>query len=195
MIEILQVIPETLRDQAGKIYYDAFQRKLQPLVGQPLKTSRVLTAGLNLNLAIGVVVDGRLCGLAGLHNQAGIFSRVTLPDSLRELGLARGMFSWAVLNLFGAGANCPPEHLRIAAIAVDAQERGKGYGSLLLNSIFDKARREGYTSVRLEVVDTNLRARQLYERAGFLVVQTHSYPISSNWLGFSRDHVMVKALG
>jgi len=26
------------------------------------------------------------------------------------------------------------------------------------------------------------------------LVETHSYPIKSDWLGFSRDHVMIKAL-
>lgn len=84
--------------------------------------------------------------------------------------------------------------LRIAAIAVDEKARGKGLGSLMLESIFAKAHREGFKAVRLEVVDTNPRAKKLYESLGFGVVETHAYPITSGWLGFSKEFVMVKTL-
>jgi ribosomal protein S18 acetylase RimI-like enzyme len=194
MLEITPTIPESQRQRAGEIYYEAFRRKLQPLVGKPAETLRVLTAGLNLKLALGASVDGKLFGVAGLHHRLGVFSRVVLRDSLSHLGPVRGLYAWAVLNLFGAGATCPPDHLRIAALAVDARARGHGLGSRLLEAIFEKARCEGFRAVRLEVVDTNTGARQLYERSGFVVVETHSYPIKNDWLGFSSDHVMVRML-
>ena len=194
MIEIIQTLPESLRAQAGRIYYAAFQRKLQPLVGQPAATLRVLTAGLNLKLALGALVDGKLLGLAGLHHHAGIFSRVALRASLSQLGPLRGFYAWAVLNLFGQGSQCPPGQLRIAALAVEAAARGQGLGTRLLEAIFDQARCEGFHAVRLEVVDSNHGARQLYERLGFTVIETHSYPIQKSWLGFSSDQVMLKEL-
>jgi ribosomal protein S18 acetylase RimI-like enzyme len=194
MLEIIPAIPESQRQRAGEIYYQAFRRKLQPLVGKPAETLRVLSAGFDLNMAFGAQVDGKLLGLAGLHSRAGIFSRARLRDSLENLGLLRGFFACAVLNLFGAGANCPPEDLRIAALAVAGEARGQGLGSRLLEAVFAKARAEGFEAVRLEVVDTNTGARQLYERHGFRVVETHSYPIRRDWLDFSKDHVMVKKL-
>jgi ribosomal protein S18 acetylase RimI-like enzyme len=192
MIEMIQPLPESLRSQAGQIYYEAFRRKLQPLVGRPAQTLRVLTAGLNLKMAIGALVDGQLLGLAGLHSREGIFSRVSWRDSLRHLGPLYGSYAWGMLNLFGGGAHCPPDHLRIAALAVDAAARGQGLGSRLLEAVCEMAHREGFSAVRLEVVDTNTRARQLYERAGFVVVETHFYPIPRAWLDFSGDYVMVK---
>jgi ribosomal protein S18 acetylase RimI-like enzyme len=194
MIEITGTLPESDRTRAGQIYYEAFRRKLQPLVGQPAPTMRVLSAGLDLDMAIGARVEGELLGIAGLHSQAGIFSHVILRDSLEHLGLLRGVFAWAVLNLFGLGANCPPDELRIAALAVDAGARGKGIGSRLLDAVFEKGRLDGYQAVRLEVVEPNTGARQLYERCGFALVTTHSYPIKESWLGFSRDHIMIKRL-
>lgn len=194
MIEIVEAIPELHRQRTGQIYYEAFRRKLQPLVGRPLETMRVLTAGLNLGMAIGVQVDGTLLGVAGLHSRQGIFSRVGFQASIQHLGLLRGLYAWAVLNLFGTGADCPPEHLRVAALAVDGAARGQGLGSRLLEAVFAKARREGFRAVRLEVVDTNHGARQLYERLGFRVVETHVYPIRPGWLGFSGDHVMIKSV-
>jgi ribosomal protein S18 acetylase RimI-like enzyme len=192
VIEILTTLPEFYRSRAEEIYYEAFRGKLQPLVGRPAETQCLLSAGFDLQMALGALVDGELLGLAGLHSREGLFSRAFWNDSLRYLGLVRGLFAWAVLNLFAAGASCPPGHLRIAALAVAAPVRGQGLGSRLLEAVFEKARREGFSAVRLEVVDTNTRARQLYERLGFRVVATHRYPISPNWLGFSKDYVMVK---
>jgi ribosomal protein S18 acetylase RimI-like enzyme len=194
MIEITNSIHEKHRISAGKIYYEAFRRKLQPLVGKPAETRQTLTAGFNLDMAIGALADGELLGLAGLHSAAGIFSRVRMSDCSKQLGPLRGFYAWAVLNLFGAGAKCPPGHLRIAAIAVDEKARGKGLGSLMLESIFAKAHREGFKAVRLEVVDTNPRAKKLYQNLGFVVVETHAYPITSGWLGFAKEYVMVKTL-
>jgi ribosomal protein S18 acetylase RimI-like enzyme len=194
MIEIAATIPENQRQRAGEIYYEAFRRKLQPLVGKPAETQQTLAMGFNLDMAIGALADGELRGLAGLHSAAGIFSRVRMSDCWKQLGPLRGLYAWAVLNLFGAGAKCPPGHLRIAAIAVDEKARGQGLGSRLLETVFDKARREGFKAVRLEVVDTNPRAKKLYENLGFGVVETHAYPITSGWLGFSKEYVMVKTL-
>jgi ribosomal protein S18 acetylase RimI-like enzyme len=194
MIEIKCTLTESQRIRVGQIYYQAFQRKLQPLVGHPVKIIQVLTTGLNLGMVIGIELDGELCGLAGLHSYKGLFSRVVLRDSLKQLGFLHGLYAWGVLNLFGAGANCPPDHLRIAALAVDADAQGKGLGTRLLETVIEKAHREGFQAVRLEVVDTNTGARQLYERFGFKVAATHSYPIKKSWLGFSSDHVMIKWL-
>src|SRR5512145_199237 len=142
-LEILPGLPESLRAQAGRIYYEAFRRKLQQLVGKPAETLRILTAGLNLKLAFGAFADGKLLGLAGLHSRAGIFSQVALRESLRQLGPGRGPYAWAILNLFGQGAKCPPGHLRIAALAIEPAARGQGLGSRLLEAIFEKARLEG----------------------------------------------------
>lgn len=194
MIEITETVPENQRQRAGEIYYEAFRRKLQPLVGKPASTRRVLASGFALDMAIGAFSEGNLLGLAGLHSFAGIFSRVELNDCLKQFGPLRGLYAWSVLNLFGAGAKCPPGHLRIAAIAVDEKARGQGLGSRLLETVFDKARREGFKAVRLEVVDTNLRAKKLYQNLGFVVVETHAYPITSGWLGFAKEYVMVKTL-
>jgi ribosomal protein S18 acetylase RimI-like enzyme len=194
VIDITFPLGESQRALAGLIIYDAFRRKLQPLTGDPAKTIPLLSAALNLDMVMGAVVDGRLLGVAGLHSHEGRYAQFDLRSALAAHGILRGIRAWAMLNLFGRGAGCPAGQLRIAALAVDAAARGQGVGSRLLEAIFAKARADGRAAVRLEVVDTNSGARQLYERLGFRVVRTERYPLPSNWLGFSGDHVMVKVL-
>jgi hypothetical protein len=60
-------IPERDRQEAARILYAAFQRKLQPLPGAPERVQRILAAGLNLDVALGAYDGERLVGLAGLH--------------------------------------------------------------------------------------------------------------------------------
>ena len=79
-------------------------------------------------------------------------------------------------------------------IAVRADQRGQGIGTRLLCGIFDFASTQHFQSIRLDVVDTNPRARQLYERVGFVPTQTHAYPFLHRIVGFSRVTTMVKML-
>ena len=194
MIEIAFPLGESQRAQAGLILYEAFRRKLQPLTGDPARTIPLLSAALNLDMVMGAVLDGRLLGVAGLHSHQGRYAQFDLRSAVAGQGLLRGIRAWAMLSLFGRGAGCPAGELRIAALAVDAAARGQGVGSRLLEALFAKARADGLAAVRLEVVDTNTGARELYERLGFKVVKTERYPLPRNWLGFSGEHVMVKVL-
>ena len=127
MIEIADGLHERHRQPAGLIYYEAFRRKLQPLVGKPAETTAVLAAGLNLRMTLGALVDGELRGLAGLHHGGGVFSHVYVRDALARLGPVRGLYAWAALNLFAGGDHCPAGELRVAALAVDAARAARGW--------------------------------------------------------------------
>jgi RimJ/RimL family protein N-acetyltransferase len=48
--------------------------------------------------------------------------------------------------------------------------------------------------VRLDVIDTNRRARALYERLGFAVEKTDDIGLLRFVFGFRRSHTMVKPL-
>jgi len=58
----------------------------------------------------------------------------------------------------------------ITTIAVKPLCRHKGVGSLLLAHLLKKAQSEGACKVFLEVRDSNLQARRIYERFGFKVI-------------------------
>lgn len=186
-------IPERDRQEAGRILYAAFQRKLQPLLGAPERVQRILAAGLNLDMALGAYAGERLVGLAGLHIGSRHLFGMTLRHCVAELGPLRGLYTRMAFELFGAG-NCPPDQVRIAALAVDDTQRGRGVGSRLLEAVCALAEERRLRAVRLEVVDTNIGARQLYERMGFVAVRTYPFPFTRGWLGYSAAIEMRKTL-
>jgi len=57
--------------------------------------------------------------------------------------------------------------LNLHDLAVVAEERGQGVGRRLLDAVCDAARERRCCKVTLEVREDNLRARGIYERAGF----------------------------
>ncbi len=48
-----------------------------------------------------------------------------------------------------------------------SENRGKGYGSMMMNHIINEIKNSGYNSVLLWVFEKNTRARTFYEKYGF----------------------------
>jgi ribosomal-protein-alanine N-acetyltransferase len=60
--------------------------------------------------------------------------------------------------------------LHINNVAVRAQYRRRGYGSLLLGRVLDEARQKHATAAFLEVRNGNSAAQALYEKCGFRAI-------------------------
>ncbi|MBX5481199.1 MAG: GNAT family N-acetyltransferase [Myxococcaceae bacterium] len=81
---------------------------------------------------------------------------------LEEAGVARGLVAGAL--------DRDDAHIaHLMAMWIDPALRGSGTADLLVQAHFDWARSAGARVVRLGVIDTNARARRLYERHGFRV--------------------------
>lgn len=59
------------------------------------------------------------------------------------------------------------ESLRLVAMFVRPEVRGRGCAGLLVQAVVDDARRRRFGRVVLHVVETNIAARAAYERYGF----------------------------
>ncbi|MDO5627210.1 MAG: ribosomal protein S18-alanine N-acetyltransferase [Mobilicoccus sp.] len=71
-----------------------------------------------------------------------------------------------------AGLDHGGEVADIMTIAVAPHARGRGLGRVLLDALFDAARRGGESHVMLEVRADNSAALALYEQAGFVTLTT-----------------------
>ena len=106
----------------------------------------------------------------------------------RLLGLRRESGDYLGLRFFHGGKSAG--QLRIDSLAVAPNERGSGVGRLLLHEVFALARERGFTSVILEVVDSNPRARNLYELLGFRSTAVYRYPWLTRGQGFTGHTVI-----
>jgi ribosomal-protein-alanine N-acetyltransferase len=77
--------------------------------------------------------------------------------------------SWGYLMGY-AGVWIVLDEAHITTIAVQPLFRKNGIGNLLLEHLLQKASRDDVQKVFLEVRDSNIQARSIYERLGFTVI-------------------------
>lgn len=167
--------PPSGRDTAARLYYAAFGAKLGVLMGHDGRGERFFARVLDPSHAISALgPDGALLGFAGFKTESGAFA----GGGLRDLAAVYGWFGalWRAPLLALLERDLAPGQLLMDGIAVAPDARGLGIGTRLLAAVIEEARGRGRTEVRLDVVDTNPRARALYERFGFK-------PVGSEHLG------------
>lgn len=186
-------IPERLLPDAAALYWQAFGGKLGQVMGPQPLALRYLARVIQRDHAI-VALDesGGLLGMAGYKTPAGSFAGGTTADMRAVYGLA-GM-AWRMPLLWGLGREVDNDRFLLDGICVVPAARSIGIGSALMAAICDEGRMRGYAHVRLDVIDTNWRARALYERLGFAIEKTDDIGLLRFAFGFRRSHTMVKAL-
>jgi GNAT superfamily N-acetyltransferase len=191
-IAIRRGVPEQHRHRAAEIYYEAFCRKLSPLIGSARHGIAIIARALQPDLALVAMSRDEIVGLAGLAYGGRRFLNWQRADFTREFGWLRGS-----IKMLATRFDHQPDRkgeLLLDAIAVAGTARGNGIGTLLLEAVFTFARENGFGAVRLEVVDTNPDARRLYERLGFIPMHTHHYPFLRPIVGVSAVTTMVKRI-
>ncbi|GAB4453124.1 MAG: GNAT family N-acetyltransferase [Armatimonadaceae bacterium] len=185
-------LPEDQRKAAAALLDAAFARKFAPIVPDRTRRVALLAECLSPEHALVALSGDRLVGLVGFHAPGGSFVGGDFQTVVRHLGVWGAARTVLLLSLF---VRKPRRgELLLDGFAVDVSERGRGIGTGLLENLIHFARTEGYRQIRLDVVDTNPGARRLYDRFGFIPVQTSSAPYLERWFGFRSSTTMVKRL-
>ena len=127
--------------------------------------------------------DGTLLGVAGFKTNEGALIGGEFSD-LREIYGAFGA-SWRALLLSMLERSVEEKSFLMDGIFVTREARGLGVGTALLRAIIAEAETRGCADVRLDVIDTNARARALYEREGFVAGKVQSLGPLKYIFGFS----------
>ena len=176
-------IPDEHRSVAVDLFDEAFGEKLALAVPNREKRKALFVEGFNLDSAIAALVGGNLVGIAGFHAHGkSLTSGLKYRHLLSHLGFLGGNRAAIVFSLFERTPR--PNELVMDGIAVQSQARGMGIGKRLLGEIRTFAQIHGFNRVRLDVIDTNPKARKLYERFGFTGVKTERFPQLKSILGF-----------
>jgi ribosomal protein S18 acetylase RimI-like enzyme len=182
-------IPPTFRDQAVFLYEQAFDQKISVAIENVADRRRILSNSLLLEFAICALKRNQLVGLAGFHDSTGsLTGGVGYWDLISTLGFFQG--SKAALLLSFLEREPMEGELVLDGISVRADYRSRGIGGALLDKVKEFALHTGFTSIRLDVTDANPRAKVLYERHGFRVIDKDRYPYLKGVLGFGGSESM-----
>ena len=187
---IVDGFPFDQRDIAIQLFWDAFRGKLNPVLKPESKALRFLSAVADPEHAIGAMTpEQALIGVAGFKTNSGSFIGGDLKSLRQTYGLIGAVWRGLVLSLLERPVQTGT--LLMDGIFVSEAARGQGVGSALLEAIKQKAIAQDCSKVRLDVIDTNPRARDLYERRGFIPVRTTSIGPLRHLFGFRNATTMV----
>lgn len=178
---------------AAEGYWRAFSRKLHFPLGPETKAIAFIERVLDPDHAISAVSNsGEFLGVAGFKSRTGAFVGGDFCDLVAVYGgisaAARGLLV-SVLE-----RDCAPGTLLMDGIFVERVARGNGVGKALLDAIVAHAASKQLRHVRLDVIDTNPRARALYEREGFVEGSVQSLGLLKAVFGFSKAAQMTKSV-
>lgn len=186
---IVRGLSETQRDTAARLYLEAFGAKLGPILGRGDRAVGFLAHVMRPDHALVALDDGgQILGLAGFHDAKTGLVGGEFSDLARFYGWFGAVWRVVLLSLFERSPTTG--EFLMDGIVVGPEARGKGVGGALLGAILETACLDGAKHVRLDVIDTNPRAKSLYERTGFVAQKTKHYGIFTKWLGFSAATTM-----
>ncbi|MCV6598822.1 MAG: GNAT family N-acetyltransferase [Mangrovicoccus sp.] len=183
-------LKESDRAAAAALFWDAFDSKLGVLLGPSERGERFLARGIDLNYAVVARGhDGRLLGLCGLKTHSDGFIGGDFGDLCACYGFLSALWRYPMLITLDRAPE--PQQLLLDGICVRQAARGQGVGAALIAEVITLAREQGFTSIRLEVIDQNPRARALYERLGFELTQWEDLGPFKRLFGFRRVATML----
>lgn len=193
MTRIVRGFPASQRHQAASLYWEAFGGKLGTVLGPDDRARRFIADTLRPDHCFTAVApDGRLLGIAGFKSPEGSF----VGGSGEEMRAAYGRIGamWRSAMLWLLSHEVDNHRFLVDGIAVTREARGMGIGTALLDALCAEGQARGYASIRLEVIDSNWRARALYEREGFMALRTESLGLLRHVFGFASATTMVRPL-
>ena len=184
-ITLLKGFPPGQRRAAAELFWGAFRQKLAPVMKPEDRALAFLDQVVSPDHAISAVApDGRLLGIAGFKTAEGAFIGGELSDLQAVYGWFGGLSRGLLLS--SLERDLAPGVLLMDGIVVAEAARGQGLGARLLAAIKEEARARGCALVRLDVIDSNPRARALYEREGFVAGRTTDLGPLRHLFGFRR---------
>ncbi|PRB00966.1 GNAT family N-acetyltransferase [Microbacterium sp. MYb64] len=191
-VAITAGIPRGQRPRVARLYWQAFHRKLRPALSDEQRAVPYLESLLADDRVVCAHADGTVIGVVGFS----LRGRAAVGFSFAELRARYSTFTAPVraLLLGVLERRTHPGSLLLDGISVAPEARGLGVGTALLAHVRRLALDEKMDAVRLSVVDTNPRARDLYQRLGYVAEESASIGPLRRLYGFRTATEMVLSL-
>lgn len=184
---------DTERSQIAALYWQVFGPKLGRLMRPEAKALRFIETVLRPDHALTArTPEGALLGVAGFKTAQGALVGGTARDLRHVYGPWGGTWRGTLLQLLERDTE--NRRFLMDGLFVAPAARGQGVGTALLAALYDEGRARGHREIRLDVIDSNPRARLLYEREGFRAIKTESIGPLRHLFGFDASTTMVRTI-
>lgn len=183
----LDYLPSEHVPSAFDLYLDSLQDKLVPLLGNSAESREFLLSCLDTGHCLCAMHDGKVVGILAVQDSSGSFLNPTLKGMIRTYGILGGLFRLAGLALLQHKVS--KDEFYLDGVAVSDTMRGQGVGTKLLEILEESAKTNGISKITLDVIDTNPRAKALYERHGYQEIAHTPLGVFQKIFGFSFSSV------
>jgi len=191
-IKISDKINEEQLNQAMNIFYSAFKQKIRHLIKSREKAVAVYKNSINKDRVFYALIENDVVGIAGLHYENKNFIDIKYSNLRKHFNPLRSFFIYWIYKI--VSPKVKEDAVRIDSIAEKEQFRSAGIGTELINKVLEFAKNKAFKEVILEVVNTNPKAKKLYERMGFKEKKHVRYYLLTRPAGFSSEYIMSYAV-
>ncbi len=167
MVSIQKGLPPELVGSASELFLSALAEKLVPILGDDSRAAEFIKSSIVVSSCFSALEDNKLLGILAIQTENHNFLNPSFKNLSAHYGFWRAITKGVALQLLQHKPK--PKELYVEGIAVFDFAQGKGVGTKLIEELMSFARTQGFKNITLEVIDTNQRALQLYERLGFSI--------------------------
>lgn len=177
--QIAMIVKEAFKEKLEWFYKGMDKSKMQLLIEK----------SITYNLGFYYVEDGEILGVTLLATKGKKYLS-NRKEITKHMKLWNGVMYKLSFSDFGLKAN----ELNLGMIAVCPNARGKGIGKKMLSHVYNTAIREQKDTITLDVINTNIDAKRLYEKEGFKESTYLSTHLFTKGMGFTGLSIMKKTL-
>ena len=194
-VDYLYYLPDEFRASAIRLYFNALKEKLEPILSSDGRAQEALASNIATDKCLVAICNEKLVGIMGIQTNKGGFVNPSLKTMVRIYGLPGGILRMSGLAILHHTTST--DELYVDGVAVASEMRGKGIGSHLFDLLEQAVLKKRIKTISLEVIDTNPRAKALYQRLGFVPVKTQTLWPLNLFVGFPfrSATLMAKTMG
>lgn len=184
------------KEEAARLYAIAFQTKFLKILGRPEEVTQLLKEGINIQRAISAIsADNELIGITGFQLDNTSLTDIKFKDFVAKYGIIKGTFKYVILAVLFHRKPDNKSQLLMDGIVVKEGNRGRGIGKQLFMELEKFSNQSKMTSIKLDVIDENPKAKKLYESIGFVPTKYSKTPqFIYKLIGVGGVTTMVKEL-
>ena len=195
-IMITNKINDEQKKEVARLYYQAFTKKFNYLwffTKEEEKAFQVLARSLQYNYGLYALEGNKVLGFIGLNKKNETFFPAIYTSFTKAFGVIGGTWRYVGFGIYRlTKESLDTKTLYIDPVVVSAEARGMGIGTKLFDSTIELSKQLKLNYVTLDVVDTNPKAKKLYEKLGFKVLKEGNTKWITKKAGFEKYFHMKK---